>query len=66
MRHTAKISLLGGYPATIEWHDDREEGEITLIDPIFFTYIHEHTRADARSKATRVAPDITRWHFVSY
>lgn len=63
-RHRVQITLLGGYPAEVDWRDGNDEGAI-VCDRIFTTYIHEHTRRNAVVKAQNLAPHVTDWIFVA-
>lgn len=62
MERKATITLPGGYPATVAWNES-EEGEIRFVDRIFLSYIHEHTRRAAASKAESLAPHVANWLF---
>lgn len=63
-KHREKIRLLGSEPATVTWWDGSEEGEISVAYE-FLSYIHEHTRENAERKAADLAPDVSRWLFIT-
>ena len=56
-----KITLLGGHEAGVWWNNRSKEGEIIYYDPDFLTRIHRHTRQDAVSKASHLAPHVETW-----
>ena len=63
MRHTAKITLLGGMKAVAVWYDDNPEGDIVFPYPEFLEdQLHQHTRLDAMAKADRASGEaVERW-----